>query len=343
LGEISSRIRRSRKRKMKIVKLYIILLGILFIGCENELDMYDEYTELPVVYGLINPSNSQHIIRINKTFMPNSNPADALANHNLKCYESIEGFVEEWNENTLIKTFELTPYDGIDNPYLGDDLINPLYSFSTTLNPNYSYKLNLITPTSTSTITADTHIIGKLEYFYSQQFFVDFSTDEKRAVVRWRAPKNATIFILSFKFDYYEVINGDTSLHTIRQTLFDDRYRSFDDNDPLVTVITGKVFYDMIKENIPIKENVSRIATPPKFEINMGGEELYDLIISAALKDLDFPIYENGQYTNLTHGLGIFTSVYDTTIVMKYNSRTLDTLSLRDDMKIFNFRNFVLE
>jgi len=273
--------------------------------------------------------------------MPDYDAHEALSNSDLKTYDNIEVFIEEIYNNTTINSYNLNSYTGNDNPYL-QNAKNPLYFFKARLRQDCSYKLNLITPTATDTITATTDIIGKLTYFFSQQQFVDFSTDEKRAIVRWRAPENATIFILSFKFDYYEIQQNDTSLCTVRKILFDDRFRSYDDDEPLVTVITGKVFYDMIKENLEIKNNVIRVATSPKFEINMGGEELYDIIISAAMKDLDYPIYENGQYSNVTNGQGIFTSVYDTTISLHYNSKTLDTLASRNDIKAYNFQNYIL-
>lgn len=321
----------------------IFFLLLVFISCENEIDLYDEFAQMPVVYGLVNPNDSTHIIRINKTFMPDYNPKEALFNSDLKTFDQVEAKVEEWNSDQLINSYTLQPYLGSDNPFLETYTNNPLYFFNTRLKPNLTYKLIISSPDLAETAIGTTDIIGELTYFYTQQYYIDFSEDTRRAIVRWRAPNNATIFLMSFVFEYYEIANNDTTIQTVKQVLYDDRFRGLEDDQPVVTVITGRVFYDMIKEQIPVKSNVKRIATPPKFEIKMGGEEMYDIIISAAAKDLDYPIYENGQYSNIENGQGIFTSIYDTTITKRYTPKTLDSLASRADMLPYKFENFIIE
>lgn len=55
--------------------LLSLLICSLFISCDNELDLLDDYREIPVIYGIINPSVTNHYVRVQKSFL---GPGNAL-------------------------------------------------------------------------------------------------------------------------------------------------------------------------------------------------------------------------------------------------------------------------
>ncbi len=54
---------------VKRVFLAIVLLGCLLQGCKNDLELNAPYKDIPIVYAVLNPSDSLQIIRINKAFL----------------------------------------------------------------------------------------------------------------------------------------------------------------------------------------------------------------------------------------------------------------------------------
>jgi hypothetical protein len=52
-------------------KLALLLLSACFLltSCDNDLDVLEEYTEIPVIYGLINPASTTFEIRVQKAFL----------------------------------------------------------------------------------------------------------------------------------------------------------------------------------------------------------------------------------------------------------------------------------
>src|SRR3954465_14792370 len=58
---------------MQFFKFLIIGLCILFYtGCKNDLKLNAPYEEIPSVYAVLNPDDTLHMLRINKSFLGES-------------------------------------------------------------------------------------------------------------------------------------------------------------------------------------------------------------------------------------------------------------------------------
>ena len=90
-------------------KLYIIILLIVFVGvnsCKTDIDVNADYEDITVVYGLINPLDSIHYIKINKAFLGNPSVIDAAANSDNFNYADgdLDVQILEYDNNGNLKT-----------------------------------------------------------------------------------------------------------------------------------------------------------------------------------------------------------------------------------------------
>ncbi|NNC83639.1 MAG: hypothetical protein HKN79_08680 [Flavobacteriales bacterium] len=84
-----------------------ILIALTIIGifstCETEIDITADGDNLPVVYGLLDPSASEQIFLINRTFLGNINALEIVTEEDSMLYEEVTGALEWYNANgTLV-------------------------------------------------------------------------------------------------------------------------------------------------------------------------------------------------------------------------------------------------
>ena len=99
-------------------KIFCIFLAFVFFSCDNSLDINDEWKDIPVIYGILNPgtdepnsesgANENHYVRVQKSFLgPQS------ANNYVNIYDSIY-----YNESDLNVWLDIINDEGeVDGPY----------------------------------------------------------------------------------------------------------------------------------------------------------------------------------------------------------------------------------
>ncbi len=95
---------------MKQFLLTLIAAGLL-AACSTDLDINAEYEEITIVYGLLNPRDSVHLVKINKAFLGEGNAYDMalVADSNEYSGEAIElAVVDRLDENgNVVETYTL--------------------------------------------------------------------------------------------------------------------------------------------------------------------------------------------------------------------------------------------
>ena len=54
---------------MKKITTFVILFALFFVACETEFEVSADWKEVAVVYGLLDQSNDQQYIKINKAYL----------------------------------------------------------------------------------------------------------------------------------------------------------------------------------------------------------------------------------------------------------------------------------
>jgi len=312
--------------------LVVILAALVVVGqssCESKFDVNAEWRDITIVFGLLNQSDSQHFIKINKAFL---GPADAyemaLINDSSE-YANLTGVVEQWKDGNLIKSHVLRD-STINNKESGTfySPVQKVYYFNANLDPDSKYKLKIFFENrdNSDTVSAETEIINdsQLQVKFPPAS-IDFSfatgSDYIERDFKWSSAKDGKRYQISFLFDYYEIdAIGDSTLKTIKWVF--PVQKTFDalGGDELKVLMAGEDFYELLASNLDkIDEDIvkrvpdttwinNKVGVPLRYEISVAGEELSTYI------DINSPstgiVQEKPQYTNIQNGLGIFSARY---------------------------------
>lgn len=313
--------------KNPYLNLAIVIL-LAFVSCKTDIDVNAPYQDIPVVYGVIDPADSVHYIKVNKAFLGEISALDLAADASNFNYADgeIDVIIEEWNggsmvgtPHSLIRTVNEIPKDpgGFDNSQ------NVLYKFiESSINKNNTYKLKVINNTLNKEITAETEIvktsnitdpvntIGKFQFWIGN--LSTGAAHDKTIKVTTAKDIGRVEAMLVFNYnEYYTTSSGLTPVSKrIEMPLGERKSTTTLGNDKLKWKLAGTTFFDNIRNNISSPQSVSffshREIWNISLEFNVAGTEL------STFMDVNEPSTSVNQgkpnYSNVTNGIGIFSS-----------------------------------
>lgn len=103
---------------MQFLRSALLLFSVvlLFSSCDNTLDINDEWTETPVVYGLLNPNSSVNYIRLQRAFLGEGNAYLMGQNPDSIYYDTnlVSLRLFRYKNDFLIDTIKLSPVTTIE-------------------------------------------------------------------------------------------------------------------------------------------------------------------------------------------------------------------------------------
>ncbi len=286
-----------------------------FISCDNELDIVAPYKEIGVVYGLLNPTDSIHYVRIHKAYLGEGNALVMAQNPDSIYYPDIlDVRMQRVINGNVVEDFPLTRFTG--------DPLDP-GTFPST--PNILYKTNgekiyrdsdyklLITNTETGYyMESETPIIDSLLISRPpiQSSFPIPWAGSNPILVEYTTGMDAKVSNLTVRFNYRE---EDITTGLITNEFVDWKFLPKDVKNPQVpeTVtmqLDGQAFFRFIGDAVKVDPNVKRYALGTDFIITSGAEFLANYInINSATTSIltSIPVY-----SNIDGGTGIFSSRY---------------------------------
>lgn len=188
--------------KLRIIILRAGCIALLFLlfSCKPEIDLNDDYQDVTIAYGLLNPSDDVHYIKVYKGFLTKGN-AIQHASHleNITYCDSID--VQLRMNNGVLLTLDTTTAIPKDSGIFA----NPeqvLYYTRATLNPSGTYELIIKNKYSGRTITATTPLVGNSTLTNPMGSYISLIN---RSSVRFQAPENAVAYEFYMNFYYIEV------------------------------------------------------------------------------------------------------------------------------------------
>ena len=309
----------------------LLVLSALWTSCDNELVVTDEWKDIPVVWGLLNKSDTAHYIRVEKAFLdPNTSALNIAQIPDSLYYENATVTLKRVNTGTV---FTLERVDGDLEGYPRESGIfadSPNYLYKIKANVinlvvGEEYEFSLVRSDNTAPVIARTIILPKpVLRNPSAGSKISFKRNALTTFM-WNEIPDAGIFDLKFRIHYSE-----RTPETNNQ--FVPKFFDWTVESGLAereTKVDGIDFYNRIKSNIVENIQATRVFDSLDVIVWTGGVELATFIkITQANYGLtstqDFP-----RYTNLSEGLGIFSSrnvSYNTGFSV--TDQTLD--SLRD-------------
>lgn len=318
-------------------KTYCLLLAIfallmLFNACSKknlDIDLYADYKDITVVYGLLDPGKDTNYVKINKAFLGPGN-AKVFAKNPDSCNYPI-GQIEakliekrtsaggsNYNDVREIKLEPIMIHDKDTGIFYAPEQL--VYFTKAKINSNddrFSYQYELQIDRGDTILTATTDMLGGGR-FYITTGSLNFANDGQ---VRWLPCDNAAVYEIIIKFRFTEISPSQDSvercmsysLGTFSKTSLAN---NMDHNQFLVTS-KASLFYsklasflgnDTVNPAHPENAHIDRLinAFPVGIAIAAGGEELYNYI---TVNGPSSSIVQNiPEYTNIKGGYGIFST-----------------------------------
>lgn len=308
------------KRNLFYLSAIIGVFG--FSSCETEIKTNAEYKDVTVVYGLLNPNDTNHYIKITKAFSGEGDANDLAgnaANFNYADGE-LEVKVDEYNaSDVFVKSFVLArtvneiPKDG----GIFSNTDNVLYKFiEPNLKKDFNYKLSIRNKVLDKDITAETKLVNDPVMPSVQEIntgrikLANTNGTSLTHIFSIRPTLNSGRVKVNFVFNYTEHYN-DTNITPVNKqikiSLGEQKTTSNEGGDVLFFTLEGSSFFSALSSNISNVANLkSRRINNATLEVIVAGTDLSTYI---AVNEPSSSINQNKpEFTNLTNALGVFSS-----------------------------------
>lgn len=343
--------------KQVIKKLFFIsTIAFISYSCNNEIDINADLEDTTIVYGVLNPNEQRQFIRINRAFLTDGDANQAAQIPDSSNYPfKLNVKIHELNRNgQIVNTFNLDTIhlpkeSGAFNvgmqPYYFFDLpnihritnFNNLSADTVFMNTENSFKLEIQNPVTGKIIESSTPLIPDINIQRPAYFstLISFVSTTKTGI-EFKSVPNGRIYQAKFVFFYREVdvVNNpnDTIYKQLEWNIGTVKSRSTNGNESLLIPYIPYSFFSQLKSRIPNNPNIKRFhgimfginRVDVQFVMSVGADELNTYI------DVNKPstsiIQERPIYTNISNGIGIFSSKRSVRFNYAFNTMTLDSL-----------------
>lgn len=313
--------------------------GILFtafitlFACQDDFDITAGWEDITVVYGLLNQKETDHYIKINRAFLGDGDALIMAAERDSSTYsQKLDVWMEEYlngNFTGRVLTFDTTTiYNKVEGIFYAPEQV--VYKTSALLNPDRIYLLKVSNTETGNLVQAETGLVKpfKITSPRAGSAYTNFAApDDVTSEVSWRAAVNGRLYQLVIRFHYYEknlsTMATDSSLYV--DWVFPNRKSgSLDGKEDMSEVFTANVFYKTVAAQLNDIPGIERYAGPIDYIIYVGADELSTYIDIS--KPTNSIVQERPEYTNISNGIGIFSSRYSEQRSLELNSRSKDSL-----------------
>lgn len=314
--------------RKRLLLLLTVMVGITaFTGCDNTLDVTADWKEIPVIYGLLNPSASYNYIRINRAYLNKDGDALTYASNpdsiqfedlTVKLIESVNGIEGNTIEFQRVNgdTVGLAKEEGVfaQSP-------NILYRTGYPIKGSdfsklYNYELVVINNKSGNVYRSKANMVGETELLSpirsgDPRLNIDDDTNRFLFIIYREAPQ-AKMYdcVMRFRYKEYNVNTpNDITTDSVDWRIFTNketiRLRGYEEQQ---NVIKSHLFYDFLASAIEEDPDLRRIPVDMGFYLYGAGEDLYTYI--QVNKPSIGIVQKKPEFTNISDGLGIFSSLH---------------------------------
>ncbi len=320
-------------KKIHVFLTMSVLFGFL-ASCSTDVDLYADYKDIPVIYGLLNAAEDTNYVRINRAFSgSNDNHINAhdvaLIADSCNYPGKLRAYIVEYKQgfgNTFQPTGDTLTLDTTTIRNKAEGFFyapNQKVYFTTdkykfTNNSSHSqYLYKLVIHKGNDTITAKTGVVGGTDFkiaTYSLNFKAEPSDNFGK--IKFTAADNAVFYNMEFVFTYHESINGGPMVD--KQVSYPCGSKSIDElsveNSLYYFTYSDNILFNLLEDAIGADTvydinhpNVVRSFDkyPIQIKLSAGGDELYNYIQVNSQSGFSQTVPD---YTNVNGGYGVFSS-----------------------------------
>ena len=311
--------------KLSIIAVLLMSLG--FVSCETDIKVNAEPTDITVVYGLIDPADTVHYLKINKAFLGDGNALDLAAD--ASNYDYAEGEISVTIQASNGNAYSLTRVTNEipKNEGVFDNTTNVLYKFiEPGINKDLTYTLKILNSGLDKEITAVTKIIGSSSVATPKvtntlSFWSGGVSSGKYVseTVSISTGENIGRIQAYIAFNYIEHYTLASALAPVSKKVIinlGEEKVANSSSGKLNYLLKGQAFFDNIIAKVPNPSGMTNFSHREldniSIEFSVAGSELNTFMEAEAPSTT---VNQNKpSYTNITNGIGIFSSrSYDDT------------------------------
>jgi hypothetical protein len=313
----------------------LLSLPLIWSGCDNEIDLLDDYREIPVIYGLVNPASTTHQIRVQRAFLGEGN-ALLMAQYPDSSYydtSSVRLTIEKIvaNQSSQLGTFY--PYYGLskDEGLFTDQnhYVFRLDNYRLQEDENVRYRLKFENLATGKIVTAETRVIRDiLQGTLSSTTRVNLASTNPYNI-RITTPRYGRQFGMIMRIRYTEKkkITQITTSKYLDLTFPPLLSRTQNGGEELIFLVDGKKVFQFLGQKIKTDTTVVRRLQDFKADYLFTAvtEDFFNYVqVNAPSNAVNFI----PEFTNLSDGKGLFTCRLDTVIPnIIFNEATYDSLA----------------
>ena len=324
---------------MTIKKLFFLsaVLVIMFNRCSTDVDIYADYKDITVVYGLLDQADDTIWLKITKAYLGEGNALHFAQNPDSSNYPYKLNVVLSGMRNGSEVRHIVFDTITIHNKKPGDSIFyypNQLMYYAVPAQPldkEAIYKL--IIEKRDGTIEAEAGLIG--DFAVTQPVYtISFNVDKELV---WKAAQNGKRYEVKFTFHYRELGQGsnDTLNKSISWSLGVRKSVNTDGNEVLTIPYSGERFFKLLENNLDKDPNVTRWSGKVDAVLACGDLVLDTYIeINNATSGL---LTELPQYTNIKgeKATGVFAARH--TLVKPFKLAVVSERKLVEDYPELGF------
>ena len=315
------------------------------MACETDFEVNAEWKEVTVVYGLLDQSQPQQYIKINKAYL---GEGDALQ------MASVADSVNYNPADLEVKIFKVKEGDTLGFVTLYDTILekdsglfatdeNIIYTtpsnfFLTNNADEKEYILSIVNKKSGKQVWAKTNLINGLTLdnnslmkmgFYSTDVLNPNATapyEKVTTTVKWNHSKNGHIYQIIARIYYWEYYNdGTNSLEYLDWVQPTQLYEGSSD---MIYTFDGDAFVNFISANIPAMQNEINYRDLAYMELKytVGSEDLYTYM--AVNEPFEGIVQERPVFSNINNGIGLFSCRFNKAEIMLFTVATAKGLAI---------------
>jgi len=286
--------------------LVTILAGLN--SCSTDVDLYADYKDITIVYGLLDAGQDTNFIKITKAFLGPGNALEIAKDPDSSNYAEKLNVILQGRKNGNDLTPVVLDTLTIHNKLAGDSIFyfpsQLLYYTDASLDAEATYTLK-IAPESKA-IEAKTDLIASFGVVRPVNMINFASTLATQ--VEWNSARGGKRYEVQLVFNYKELRPGnpDTIYKQMDWNLGTRHAQNLNGGEAMSVSYMGSDFYNRLGQQLDDALNVKRWAGKVVLTISAGGDELSTFIdVNAPSNSI---VQEIPQYTNITNGYGIFSA-----------------------------------
>lgn len=302
-------------RSLKFFKTSLhaaLVLICLFLApsCNNDLEVFADYQEQAVIYGLLDAASEVQYVKIGRTFLNPGVPASQIAQVPDSLYfEDITVTLTALRSGTQIV---FTPIDSIpkDTGFFQSD-VNIIYAAQAQLDPSSLYRLEVLNNKTGFRAQSVTSVVASpVVLFPVTNLQPIFSVSPNLDIqIRFFSGQNAMSQEAFMEFSISEYNNRDSSLkqtYDLTWRMMRTLLNTTTSPTSRARSVPGENFYEFLLAVLPHDTSVYRKFDRIDFILYSASEELTDFI-EASRPSIGI-VQKQIDYTNIEGGIGLFAS-----------------------------------